>query len=65
MSKDTKSKILTSAIMTLLALFIWIFMVGKNDITHTLIKQDWPSGNLSCISKPGLYWKRLCFNVQV
>lgn len=57
MKNNKTMKIIVGFAVVLSVLFVWIFMVGKNDITHTLIKQDWPSGNLSCVSKPGLYWK--------
>lgn len=35
---DKTMKIIIGSAVILLAMFIWIFMVGKNDITHTLIK---------------------------
>lgn len=44
-------------ILAITAIYVWLTMVGKNDPVHTLIKQAWPSGELSCITEPGLYWE--------
>lgn len=47
---------LLAGLIFIFALFIYVKCIDENDATHILVKQSWPTGELSCVDHPGMFW---------
>lgn len=54
--KNNKKKLIVAAVAVVAIMFLK-GLVGYNSSTEILVKQAFPSGDLSCINEAGIYWK--------